>query len=114
VCPTDDSSVLNISGGATCPVANLVEYIEEKQRNQAASIERRILAGVGDIRRHQTTASPPGACYCRYCDKQCNSRTQFAEHCRSKAHVFTVTADQEHDWKFRIPPAGGQFELCAE
>jgi len=92
-------------------VVNLVKYIEA-QRSQAESIERRIIAGVGSVHRQSSVHAP--ANYCRYCDKQCNSPSQFAQHCRSKDHVFTVTADQDHAWKFRIPPAGGQFELCLE
>lgn len=87
----------------------LVEYIERK--SQAESIERRIMAGVSDVQRQPVY---PPANYCRYCDIQCNSPTQYAQHCTSKDHVFRVTTDQDHEWKFRPPPAGGQFELCLE
>ena len=94
-------------------VLNLVEYIEEEQKSRhAESIERRIAAGVSDV--HRPSVVLPPAHYCRYCNKQCNSVSQYAEHCRSKDHIFKVTADQEHEWKFRIPPAGGHFDLCLE
>jgi len=92
-------------------VMNLVEYIEG-QKSQVESIERRIVAGVSED--HKQSAILPHANYCRYCDKQCNGPNQFDQHCRSKDHIFKVTADCDHEWKFRIPPAGRQFELCSE
>jgi len=92
-------------------VMDLVEYVQT-QKSQVESIERRIVAGVSEVRKQSTVLLR--ANYCRYCNKQCNSPNQFAQHCRSKEHIFTVTADHDHEWKFRIPPAGRQFELCSE
>ena len=92
-------------------VMNLVEYIKE-QNSLPESAENRGIDGVSNADK-QLAVYPP-ANYCRYCDKQCNSSTKFAEHCRSKDHIFKVTADWDHGWKFRIPPAGDQFELCLE